>query len=108
MNVGEQIKRYRELNDLTQTELAEKLGVSRQAVSSWEINRTEPNIGMIEKMASIFQCRKTDLIGGDDIDYLVTSTPQERFVLEKYRLADMETRKMVERILSYAEKLNED
>lgn len=108
MNVGEQIKRYRELNDLTQTELAEKLGVSRQAVSSWEINRTEPNIGMIEKMAILFQCRKTDLIGGDNVDYLITSTPQERFVLERYRLADMETRKMVERILSYVERLNED
>lgn len=108
MNVGEQIKYYRELNHITQTELANRLQVSRQAISSWEINRTEPNIGMIEKMSQIFNCRKTDLIGSDNIDVLYTSTPQESFILERYRMADMETRKMVERILSYVEKLDEN
>lgn len=69
MNIGENIKLLREQRNLKQSELAEELGVSDKTVSSWEINRTEPKMGMIEKICSVLGCKKADIIGGDDEDY---------------------------------------
>jgi transcriptional regulator with XRE-family HTH domain len=66
MNIGDNIKKWRELRNLKQSELAELLGVSDKTISSWEINRTEPKMGMVEKISSALNCRKTDIIGIDD------------------------------------------
>lgn len=66
MNIGDNIKKWREYRNLKQSDLANELGVSDKTVSSWEINRTEPKMGMIEKICSVLNCRKTDIVGGDD------------------------------------------
>lgn len=65
MNIGDNIKRIRELRGLKQSELAEILNISDKTVSSWEINRTEPKMGMIEKICQALNCKKTDIIGDD-------------------------------------------
>lgn len=75
MSIADNIRRLRISKNLEQKELAKMLDVSNKTVSSWECGRTEPKIGMIEKMAEIFGCSKTDLIDnsffieGNDIDY---------------------------------------
>lgn len=66
MSIGDNIKKWRELRNLKQSELAEMLGVSDKTVSSWEINRTEPKMGMFEKISSALNCKKTDIIGIED------------------------------------------
>ena len=48
---------------MSQTELAEAIHVKRQTISSWEVNRTEPDMGMVEDLAKALNCRKSDLIG---------------------------------------------
>jgi transcriptional regulator with XRE-family HTH domain len=63
--LGGNIKKFRKLKSMTQSDLAKLLSVSDKTISSWEINRTEPSIGYIEKMCTIFQCKKTDLLGKD-------------------------------------------
>ena len=63
---GNAIKILREKQKLTQSQLAEKLCVSDKTVSSWEINRTEPKMGMVEKISSALNCKKTDIIGIDE------------------------------------------
>lgn len=68
MSIGENIKKWRECRNLKQSELAELLGVSDKTVSSWEINRTEPKMGMVEKISAALHCKKTDIIGIDDSD----------------------------------------
>lgn len=65
MSIGSNIKKWREFRNYKQTELAEMLGVSDKTVSSWEINRTEPKMGMIEKLCIALECKKTDIIGDD-------------------------------------------
>lgn len=65
MTVGENIKYWRNKNNMSQTELANILDISDKTVSSWEVNRTEPNIVMIEKICSALKCKKTDIIGPD-------------------------------------------
>ena len=63
MDIGKNIKRYREEQQMTQAEVAKRLGVSATAVSWWESGRTEPKIGTVEKLAELFGVEKTDILG---------------------------------------------
>ena len=61
--IGENIKRIRKSRGLTQIALADKIHVNQTTISSWETNRTEPNMGMIETMAYVLNCSKSDIVG---------------------------------------------
>lgn len=65
--LGEKIKRLRTQENMTQEELAQRLGVARATVASWEINRREPDYATLRKIASIF---------GVTIDYLLNHENQ--------------------------------
>lgn len=65
MTLGKNIKNCREKRGLSQPQLADRLGISFKTISSWEIDRTEPNIGMLIKMAAIFNITVDDLVGKD-------------------------------------------
>lgn len=68
--IGYNIKRIREIRGMSQPELAELLNVSSKTVSSWEVGRTEPKMGMVEKICLALHCVKSDIVGGDDSYYL--------------------------------------
>ncbi|KGR80601.1 hypothetical protein CD29_01575 [Ureibacillus manganicus DSM 26584] len=55
------IRDLRTIFDLTQDELAEKLEVSRQTISSLEKGRYNPSIMLAYKIAKVFQCRIEDV-----------------------------------------------
>ena len=59
------IRKYRKIWELTQAELAEKLGVSVQAVSNWEAAKSAPDIVYLPMMAEIFGCYIDNLFGKD-------------------------------------------
>ena len=61
-SVGENIKNVRKKNNITQEELAEKLNVTRQAVSNWENGKSEPDIKTISTIAGIFEISTDRLI----------------------------------------------
>ena len=65
MQIGSNIKNFRKRLNLTQDDLGKILNVSGRTISSWEINRTEPNMGMINKMCKAFKCLPSDIIIGD-------------------------------------------
>lgn len=65
MNLADNIKKMRRIKNMKQSDLSERLHVSNKTVSSWECGRTEPRMGMIEKMCEVFQCGKNELIDGD-------------------------------------------
>ncbi|WP_417159708.1 helix-turn-helix transcriptional regulator, partial [Streptococcus pneumoniae] len=44
MNLGSQLKRFRELKSFSQEDVARKVGVTRQAVYKWESNKSYPDI----------------------------------------------------------------
>lgn len=54
MKLSEKILHCRKKLGCSQEALAEKLGVSRQAVSKWETGESEPEIGKLRRMAEIF------------------------------------------------------
>ncbi|WP_235801752.1 helix-turn-helix transcriptional regulator [Ureibacillus manganicus] len=59
--VQNRIRDLRTIFDLTQDELAEKLEVSRQTISSLEKGRYNPSIMLAYKIAKVFQCRIEDV-----------------------------------------------
>jgi repressor LexA len=62
VSIGKNIKKLREIHNLSQKELAEIAGVSDKAVSTWENGIKEPRMGAIQKMADHFGIRKSDII----------------------------------------------
>ena len=64
-NISKNIKRLRNTQNISQEALAEKLFISRQAVSSWENDRTQPDIEMIGKLAEVFNVSIEELIYGE-------------------------------------------
>jgi transcriptional regulator with XRE-family HTH domain len=55
MAIGHQIKSLRLAHNMTQEELAEKLFVTRNAISKWEHNRGTPSIDNIKALSSLFE-----------------------------------------------------
>ena len=104
MKIGDNIRTQRIKNKMSQKELADHLGVSNQAVSSWERSRTEPNMEMIGKMSLIFDCQISDLVGEVPKTYTVVRSPRENYVINKFRDANENTKIMIERILSFVDK----
>ena len=62
--VSNSIKKLRQEKKLSQEELAEKLYVTRQAVSNWENGKTHPDIDTITKLANIFDVSVERIIYG--------------------------------------------
>ena len=61
--VGANIRRLRKEKGLRQTDVAEMLGMTSQAVSSWEIGRTEPSIADVQRLSKIFGCSTSQILG---------------------------------------------
>lgn len=64
--VGERIKHLRDQNHMTQKALAEQLYVSRNTISSWETNRTEPGIILIVEISTLFHVSLDYLLTGNE------------------------------------------
>ena len=62
LNLGDKIKKLRKENNLSQEQLAEKLHVSRQAISKWESNKVYPDIENLILLRDIFDVTLDDLI----------------------------------------------
>ena len=54
-NIGEKIKKQRILNNISQQELADLLFVSNKTISSWENERTVPDIDTLFKISNILK-----------------------------------------------------
>ena len=67
LNVGENIRRLRRAADMTQEQLADKLGVAYQSVSRWENGTTYPDIEFLPSLAGIFGVTVDELIGCEAI-----------------------------------------
>lgn len=69
LRIAENIKRLRQESQLTQAQLADRLGVSYQAVSRWENETTYPDIELLPAIATLF---------GVTVDYLLGSTAENQ------------------------------
>lgn len=60
---SDNLKRFRKQNHMTQTQLAEKIGVGRSAVSMYEMGEREPDFETLEAIADTFNVDMALLIG---------------------------------------------
>ena len=64
-NIGSKIQEHRQKNGLTQEALAEKLSVSRQSVSKWELGQTLPEVDKILAMSRLFSVTTDELLDAE-------------------------------------------
>lgn len=55
------IKEYRSRYGMSQLDLAMRMNVDKTTVSSWERDRTEPNMDTVKRLCEIFHCKISDL-----------------------------------------------
>ena len=67
MEFNEKLQELRKRKGLTQEELAEKLYVSRTAISKWESGRGYPNIESLKALAKFFSVTVDELLSTDEI-----------------------------------------
>ncbi len=65
MSIGLTIKKLRRERDMTQEQLAECLGITANAVSQWECDRTAPDISQLPMLSNIFRVSADVLLGID-------------------------------------------
>lgn len=63
MEMREILKKLREKNNLTQDQLAERVRVTRQAVSRWETGETQPNTDTLKLLSQEFDVSINTLLG---------------------------------------------
>ena len=63
---SQNLRRVRCQAGLTQQQLADRLHVTRQSVSSWELGRTEPDFETVGRLAEIFGTSVSSLLGEDE------------------------------------------
>lgn len=68
MKFGDNLKKLRKNKKLSQEDLAELTGVSRQSISKWETGDAYPEMNNIIELCKIFNCNISDLVNNSIID----------------------------------------
>lgn len=67
MSFARNVRRLREKNHLTQVELAQKVGVSQQAILNFEKDRNKPNIITAVSIAKALNTTCEELVEGEEL-----------------------------------------
>ena len=104
MMIGEKIKQRRIELGMTQQELADKMGYkNRSAICSIETNReTNLSVERIGEFARVLQMSPLELLD-QQTDFVLRNDDEIELIIE-YRAADVVTRQMIQRLLSYKDK----
>ena len=81
--VGGRIKYYRERLKLDQKVIAEKIGVTSNAISNWENGRTRPDFSVVPKLCEALGITLYELYGIDNKQDIYTD--KEKSMVERYR-----------------------
>ena len=77
--LNQQIRALRQVRGISQVELAQRLGVTKQSVSNWENDNIQPSVEMLVKLAGVFSVSTDYLLGLEQRDLLdVTGLSQEK------------------------------
>ncbi|WP_426201721.1 helix-turn-helix transcriptional regulator [Paenibacillus sp. Dod16] len=99
MGISENIKMLREKFDLTQQDLADIAGVTNKAVSAWENGLKEPRMGAIEKIATHFNIKKSNIIEEGGMENLAQDIP---FTIAAHFDGENFTEEELKEIMEYA------
>jgi len=94
--VNTSIKDLRKKKNMTQDELAEKLNVTRQAVSNWENGKTQPDIETLTRLAEVFEVSVERIIYGKE-------KPRWHFAVNFQPQQTIELGMIIAAVVSYVE-----
>ncbi len=80
MNIGERIQKLRKENGYSQEQLAERLNLSRQTISKWELNQSSPDLDILVRLSELFEV---------STDYLIKGTTEDQEVFNEKKKRDM-------------------
>lgn len=86
--LNERIKELRVARGLSQVELAEKIGISKQSVSNWENDNIQPSIEMLIKIARTFSVSTDYLLGEDERTFLEVSHLSQKQISHIQQIID--------------------
>ncbi len=82
MNLGNSLFQARKKSGLSQEDVAQKLGISRQTVSKWETDETVPDIRQAKQLSGLYHVSLDDLISFDlelkEIEWMIENTSEEK------------------------------
>ncbi len=79
MTVGEKIQYYRKKEGLSQEDLGQKLMVSRQTISLWEMDKTVPSIDNLMRLKEIFGISIDDILCSNEVEGQDGDSPLESY-----------------------------
>ena len=112
-NLGETIKLLRRSFELTQPQLAERIGVSKGIISIWENNINEPKATYVKKLCDFFEVSADYLLGrSDDFGNVTVKAektgeflaPDEKSLMKNYRNLSAKWKNQVQ---TYIELINQ-
>ena len=74
MAIGKKIYELRKSQKLSQEKLAEKIGVTRQTISNWELNESSPDLKQAKELSNVFNISLDELVENDIKDVLLDKT----------------------------------
>ena len=83
MTLGEKIYKFRTDKNLSQGDLSDMLGVSRQSVSKWENDAATPDLDKIIKLAEVFGTSIDELVKDNAATLPKTEEPQTTVIIKK-------------------------
>lgn len=115
---SKRLRYYLSKHEMTQVELAKKLGVGTTSVYNWCNGIKTPRMDKVDAMCELFHCKRSDLINekdeSDDHYYLNDETrqiaqeafenPELRLLIENYKSVPCDMQK---RLIAYAGKLRQ-
>ena len=71
MGIGNKILELRKKNNMSQEDLAEKIGVARQTISKWELSETSPDLRQAKELSKLFKVSLDELVDNDITDIVI-------------------------------------
>ena len=104
MKFADNLKKIRKSKNISQEELAEKVGVSRQSVSKWETSEAYPEMNNMLELCKIFKCNLGDLVNDNMVD--IDSLDEEvKMSVVKFKKEKQKQMKGISKVLSLVGKI---
>ena len=86
--LNQRIRLLRQARNMSQVELANRLGVTKQSVSNWENDNILPSIEMLMKLAAVFSVSTDYMLGLESGEYLDVSDLPKDFIAHIRQIVD--------------------
>ena len=96
VKIGMFISECRKKENLTQSKLAEMLGITDRAVSKWENGRSLPDSGLMLDLCKILKISVNDLLSGEVVMMDEQNKMNEQFLIEMVKQKETNDKRMLE------------